>query len=159
MQCELCGNECFKCFPSNVDGVRMMLCPSCMKYGESIKEKKETIPNVNQSLKTRIKRNIVKDVYVGMDKELVSNWPEIIKNARLKKELSREELGFRIGERTVTISKIENGDLRPSDKIAEKIEKELSISLFEKVKEIPKKISSSHSSGLTLGDFIKSEEK
>ena len=94
-----------------------------------------------------------------MDKELVSNCSEIIKNARLKKELSREELGFKIGERTVTIAKIENGDLRPSDKIAEKIEKELSISLFEKVKEIPTKISSTHSSGLTLGDFIKSEDK
>jgi len=159
MQCELCGNECFKCFPSIVDGVRMMLCPGCMKYGKSINEKKETIPNINQSIKTIVKRKIVKDVYVGMDKELISNWSEIIKNARMKKELSREELGFRIGERTVTIAKIENGDLRPSDKIAEKIEKELSIALFEKVKEIPTKTSNTHSSGLTLGDFIKSEDK
>ena len=159
MQCELCGNECFKCYPSNVDGVRMMLCPGCMKYGKNINEKKVIIPNINQSIKTSIKRKIVKDVYVGMDKELVSNCSEIIKNARLKKELSREELGFKIGERTVTIAKIENGDLRPSDKIAEKIEKELSISLFEKVKEIPTKISSTHPSGLTLGDFIKSEDK
>jgi uncharacterized protein (TIGR00270 family) len=159
MQCELCGNECFKCFPSNVDGVRMMLCPNCMKYGKSIKEKKEKIIDTSISLKTRIKRNIVKDVYVGMDKELVSNWSELIKNARIKKELSREELGFRIGERTVTIAKIENGDLRPSDKIAEKIEKELSISLFEKVKEIPSKILNTRSNGLTLGDFIKSENK
>ena len=159
MQCELCGNESFKCYPSNVDGVRMMLCPGCMKYGKNINEKKEIIPNINQSIKTSIKRKIVKDVYVGMDKELVSNCSEIIKNARLKKELSREELGFKIGERTVTIAKIENGDLRPSDKIAEKIEKELSISLFEKVKEISTKISSTHSSGLTLGDFIKSEDK
>jgi uncharacterized protein (TIGR00270 family) len=159
MQCELCGNDCFKCFPSDVDGVRMMLCPSCMKYGKTIKEKKENIPNTSLSLKTRVKRKIVKDIYVGMDKELVSNWSELIKNARIKKELSREELGFRIGERTVTIAKIENGDLRPSDKIAEKIEKELEISLFEKVKEIPSKISNTHSSGLTLGDFIKSEDK
>jgi uncharacterized protein (TIGR00270 family) len=94
-----------------------------------------------------------------MYKELISNWSESIKNARIKKELSREELGFRICERTMTIAKIENGDLRPSDKIAEKIEKELSISLFEKVKEISTKISSTHSSGLTLGDFIKTEEK
>ena len=159
MQCELCGNEGFKCFPSNVDGVRMMLCPGCMKYGKSINEKKEIRPNVTKSIKTIIKRKIVRDVYVGMDKELTSNWSESIKNARIKKELSREELGFRIGERTVTVAKIENGDLRPSDKIAEKIEKELSISLFEKVKEIPTKISSNHSSGLTLGDFIKTEEK
>ena len=159
MQCELCGNECFKCYPSNVDGVRMMLCPGCMKYGKKIDEKKETPPKISKLLRTRIKRKAVKDVYIGMDRELVSNWSELIKNARIKKKLSREELGFRIGERTVTIAKIENGDLRPSDKIAEKIEKELSISIFEKVKDLTDKISITHSNGLTLGDFIKSEEK
>ncbi len=47
--------------------------------------------------------------------------------------LSREELGFNIGERTVTISKIENGDLRPSDEIVGKLEKKLGIILIEKV--------------------------
>jgi uncharacterized protein (TIGR00270 family) len=159
MQCELCGNECFKCHPSIVDGVRMMLCPGCMKYGKGVNEKRENIPNINKKLKTNIKRIKVKDVYVGMDRELVSNWAELIKKARIKKELTREELGFKIGERTVTIAKIENGDLRPPDKIAEKIEKELSISLFEKVKEITTKINMNNSSGLTLGDFIKSKEK
>jgi len=158
MQCELCGNECFKCFPSNVDGVKMMLCPNCMKYGKNINETKEPTTNIDHKIKIISKRKMVKDVYIGMDKELVTNWAEIIKKARIQKELSREELGFRIGERTVTISKIENGDLRPSDKIAEKIEKELSITLFEKVKEVPTKTSGSHATRLTLGDFLKSEE-
>jgi uncharacterized protein (TIGR00270 family) len=157
MQCELCGNECFKCYPSNVDGVKMVLCPGCMKYGKIINEKKEKATNINKKLKTSLKKKIEKDVYIGMDRELVSNWGEIIKKARIRKELSREELGFKIGERTVTIAKIENGDLRPPDKIAEKIEKELSISLFEKVKEISTKKNNISSSGLTLGDFIKSE--
>jgi putative transcription factor len=158
MQCELCGNDCIKCFPSNVDGVKMMLCPGCMKYGKNIIEKKETSTNIDYSIKRSTKKKAVKDIYVRMNKELISNFSEKIKNARIKKKLTREELGFRIGERTVTIGKIENGDLRPSDKIAEKIEKELSISLFEKVEESPKNISHSHSNRLTLGDFIKSEE-
>ena len=159
MQCELCGNNCIKCYPSNVDGVKMMLCPGCMKYGKNIIEEKKTIPNIDNSIKRYVKRKTVKDVYVKMDKELISKWSEKIKKARIKKNLTREELGFRIGERTVTIAKIENGDLRPSDKIAEKIEKELSISLFEKVEESPTKLSNTQSSRLTLGDFIKSEEK
>jgi uncharacterized protein (TIGR00270 family) len=158
MQCELCGNECFKCFSSIVDGVKMMLCPNCMKYGKKIEEKNIVKPQINKNLNIGLKRIKQKDIYLGMDKELVSNWADLIKNARIKKDISREQLGFKIGERTVTIAKIENGDLRPSDKIAEKIEKELSISLFEKVKDIPKKIDTSHSSGLTLGDFIKTEE-
>jgi uncharacterized protein (TIGR00270 family) len=157
MQCELCGNECFKCYSSIVDGVKMMLCPGCMKFGKNI-EDTHVPQKPNKNLNINLKRKKVKDIYVGMDRELISNWAESIKNARIKKNLSREKLGFNIGERTVTIAKIENGDLRPSDKIAEKIEKELSISLFEKIKETPKKISTTHSSGLTLGDFIKTEE-
>ena len=101
-----------------------------------------------------------KDVYTKMEKELISEWNNKIKKAREKKGLSREELGFKIGERTVTISKIENGDLRPSDKMIEKIEKELGITLFENVEKVPRYATGSHSRGsLTLGDFIKKEEK
>ena len=94
-----------------------------------------------------------------MDKELVSGWNDLIKNARKKKGLSREELGFKIGERTVTISKIENGDLRPSDKMVEKLEKELEITLIEKVSGVSTIPHSSQSRGLTLGDFIKKEKE
>jgi len=91
-----------------------------------------------------------------MEKELISNWSEVIKKARKKKGLSREDLGFKIGERTVTISKIENGNLRPPDKMIAKLEKELGISLLEEVK----KVSTDHHvrTGMTLGDFIKTEK-
>ncbi|RLF32008.1 MAG: TIGR00270 family protein [Thermoplasmata archaeon] len=108
---------------------------------------------------SRMKKPVVKDVYKNMDKELVSDWNIKIRNAREKKGLTREELGFRIGERTVTISKIENGELRPSDKMIEKLEKELNISLLEPVSNAPKFLTGSRSSsGFTLGDFIKKED-
>jgi putative transcription factor len=157
MQCELCGRECV-CKPAMVDNVRMMVCPGCMKHGKGIVAEKHT-PAVNKPILDRIRRPREKDVYKDMDKELVSNWKDIIKKARQKKGFSREELGFKIGERTVTISKIENGDLRPSDKIAAKLEKELDITLFEKVSSAPSyALGSSGSRGsLTLGDFIKKE--
>jgi putative transcription factor len=158
MQCELCGKEC-NCRPAMVDGVKMMLCPDCMRHGKGIDVAPKPVTSSRPILE-RIKRPKEKDVYKDMNKELVSNWNTLIKNAREKKGLSREELGFRIGERTVTISKIENGDLRPSDKVAEKLEKELDINLFEEVGGAPAGFGGSHSSdGLTLGDFIKREDK
>jgi len=157
MQCELCGRDC-DCKPAAIDGVRMMLCPKCMRHGQSIGVPDKTHVNIKKPILDRIKRPKVKDVYRNMEKELVSDWNELIRNAREKKGLSREELGFRIGERTVTISKIENGDLRPSDKMVEKLEKELNISLVEKVADISTITSSSHSRGYTIGDFIKKEE-
>lgn len=160
MQCELCGNESSKCRLADVDGVRMMLCPSCMKHGRSVKEATvATTNNVQRSILTRIRRPKEKDVYEGMDRELVSNWGDLIRVARKKKGLSREQLGFNIGERTITIAKIENGDLRPPDKIAKKLEKNLSISLFEEVKKISTSSDGSHPGSLTLGDFIKTEDK
>jgi len=157
MQCELCGREC-SCRPALVDGVRMMVCPSCMKHGKEIAAEPRPLAERKTTL-NRIRRPKEKDVYKDMDKELVSNFKDMIKNARQKKGLSREELGFKIGERTVTISKIENGDLRPSDKVALKLEKELDINLFEEVNGAPSYATGGSSSrgGLTLGDFIKRE--
>jgi len=158
MQCELCGKEYFECKPGLVDGVRMMLCPGCMKYGQSVKETVvKTPPGVQRNIGL-IKKPREKDVYADMTKELVSGWNDLIKNARVKKGLSREELGFRIGERTVTIAKIENGDLRPSDSIISKLEKELGITLLEEVKHVSTGTSGSRH-GFTLGDFFKTEKK
>jgi len=157
MQCELCGREC-ECRSAIVDGVRMMLCPGCMRYGQEIKTSSGT-SYAQKPILERIKRPKVKDVYKDMDKELVSGWNDLIKNARKKKGLSREELGFKIGERTVTIAKIENGDLRPSDKVIGKLEKELGITLVEDVSGAPSISTGSRSGGgLTLGDFIKRED-
>jgi len=159
MQCELCGRDC-DCRSATVDGVRMMLCPTCMKYGKSVSDAKTVSSTSKKPILKRIKRPKAKDVYRGMEKELVSGWNELVKNSREKKGLSREELGFRIGERTVTISKIENGDLRPSDKMIEKLEKELGITLVEEVASVSTISGGSHSSkGYTFGDFIKKEDE
>ena len=156
MSCELCGRENRGCRVAVVDGVRMMLCPDCMRHGEGVKEISTTPAKVQRATVLRQRKKTPKDIYKNMEKELISNWSDVIKEARKKKGLSREELGFKIEERTATISKIENGDLRPSDKIIKKLEKELGINLLEEVKEV----STSHhsSTSMTLGDFVKYEE-
>ena len=156
MACELCGRECKGCRTAMVDKVKMILCPDCIKYGEGVEEISSSTASVQRIISHRSRKAKPKDIYQGMEKELISNWSEVIQEARRKKGLSREELGFKIGERTVTISKIENGDLRPSDKMIKKLEKELEISLMEDVKQVT---TQPRSSGrLTLGDFIKTED-
>ncbi len=156
MQCELCGRDC-SCRPAKVDGVKMMLCPNCLsKHGKKAESFSQSINKTGSSILRKIKKPRQKDVYKDMDKELVSNYPTIIKKARQKKDITREKLGFKIGERTVTISKIENGDLKPSDKVAEKLEKELDIVLFEEVEDVPSNVlGHQKNKGMTLGDFIK----
>ena len=157
MQCELCGNG-GECRSAIVDGVKMMLCPNCMRHGKGVKDVAPI--DVQKTILGRIRRPREKDVYVEMDRELIDGWNDLIRKARKKMGLSREELGFNIGERTVTISKIENGDLRPSDEIVGKLEKKLGIILIEKIEKTPTTPSGSRSdSSLTLGDFIKTEDK
>jgi len=155
MECELCGREC-NCKQAIIDGVKMMLCPNCLyKHGKATKEQ---TPKPSTNVVARIKKPKEKDVYKDMTKELISNYSEVIKKGRQKKDLTREKLGFLIGERTVTISKIENGDLKPSDKVAKKLEKELDINLFEEVSSPPSyALAGQSDKGLTLGDFIKKE--
>jgi putative transcription factor len=159
MQCELCGRDS-GCRPATVDGVRMMLCPNCLnQHGKRIQEPiAPRAKNVSSTLPKQ-KKPVYRDIYKDMktDRDLVSDWNERITDARKKKGLTREQLGFKIGERTVTVGKIENGDLRPSDDLVKKIEKELEITLFEEVKEVSKLPHSSGSQGMTLGDFIKKE--
>ena len=156
MSCELCGKENRGCRVALVDGVKMMLCPDCLRHhGGKIQESVRPSTNVERVVFQRTIKSTPKDIYKDMEKELVSNWSDVIKEARKKKGLTREELGFKIEERTVTISKIENGDLRPSDKIVKKLEKELGISLLETVKEVSTVHHSSE--GMTLGDFIRHE--
>ena len=158
MPCELCGIDCGdRCRPALVDHVKMMLCPKCIQYGEGVKEIQGSPERVHQSLMKRTKKFKEKDVYEKMNIELISDWNTVIQNARRQKGLTREQLGFNIGEPTGSISKIEKGELRPSDKVAKKLEKELDITLFEEVKKVAPTKTSSKSQGLTLGDFIKKE--
>ncbi|HID25622.1 MAG TPA: TIGR00270 family protein [Thermoplasmata archaeon] len=160
VQCELCGKECSTGKYVSIDGVKMFVCIECSKYGTfvsaaptSVKQKQR-----HQAVKPVIKRPAGKDVFENMTKVLVPDWAERIKKGRMKKGLSREELGFRVGERTVAIAKMENGDLRPSDETVKKLEKELGIRLFQEIEEVHLHTSKTHS-GLTLGDILRMKEE
>ena len=159
--CEMCGKEC-KAIPAKIDGVTMMVCHDCVRHGEVMPVRRPaTPPRTSSPSSYRSSKPPRKDVFQGMEKELVADWSAKIQEARKKKGLSREELGFRIGERTVTISKMENGDFRPSDNTIKKLEKELGISLLEQVQKVDaseRKQSFSGGGGYTLGDFIKTED-
>jgi putative transcription factor len=163
MPCELCGRECKGGKEAIIDGAKIFVCPDCFKYAEGPVQQepvRTTLPSQTQRLMVKKKQNVERDIYKdkGMQKELVTNWNHLIEEARKKKGLTREELGFKIGERTVTIAKLENGDLRPSDQTIAKLEKELGISLMEEIKTIPTAAQTRTQGGFTLGDFIKTEK-
>ena len=165
MPCELCGRETKGCKEAIIDGAKMYVCPDCIKYAEGGVQKEEPVSRgefrpvqAHRPPTYRPRKAPTKDIYKSMEKELVSNWNHLIEAARKKKELTREELGFKIGERTVTIAKLENGDLRPSDQMIAKLEKELGIALLEEIKETPTVQQTQSQTKYTLGDFIKPDK-
>ena len=89
-----------------------------------------------------------------METFLVPNWAEKIKNTREKKGLTREQLGAAIGQRTITIAHIENGELYPTDEMARKIERELDIVLLEKIASTGQTTNATKGVERTIGDLL-----
>jgi putative transcription factor len=148
MKCEMCGKDT-KLFRTLIEGSEMMVCRECTKYGIILPEK----------VAVRIKRSVPysKDVFDEMKKELVEGWGSKIKEARERKGLTREQLGAKIGEKTITIAKIENEELRPPDETVKKLEKFLEINLFCEVGSVPLK--PKNVKAVTLGDLIKNVDR
>ncbi|MGQ9587469.1 MAG: multiprotein bridging factor aMBF1 [Thermoplasmata archaeon] len=141
MICELCGRNVTFCKKVTIEGVQLEVCAECSKFGiEAKKEpKKEEAPRpiVAQRLEIREKRSRPKDIYAAVEKEeLVDDYGRRIRDARSRKGMSLKDLGMKINERVTVLSKVETGDMRPEDKLVAKLEKELGITLREKVAEV-----------------------
>ena len=153
MRCELCGREEKRLQKVIIEGTEMMVCSTCAVYGKPVPVTQKKKPLTISSSKTEY---YGRDIFEKMDKELVPDWGARIKKAREGKGLSRQELGATVGEKTTTIAKIENQELRPSDEKAKKIEKVLGITLFQEVKQAVLKKRSMRK--LTIGDLLNKDE-
>lgn len=132
----------------------MQVCSTCTAYGTPITKNQQSTTPVTPTPK--IEPYSGKDIFKGMDQELVDDYGTRIREARQRHALSREELGARISEKTTTIAKIENQELRPSDKKAHHLEKILGISLFLNVE--PAVVKKRQVRGITIGDLLKDDD-
>ena len=124
MECEICGKVTRKIFITEIEGIALRVCEECSKSGRilNIVEERKTIKD-KQKLKMEFEEEY----------ELVENYGKLIAEARKKMNLSIEELAKKIGEKESLIRKIEREEIRPSDKVIEKLEKFLKIKLKEKI--------------------------
>ncbi len=155
MNCELCGKSAGKSKKIRVEGTTLQVCPSCARHGEEVfqsrggKTKEDILARIN-----RIQNRPYSYEGTREEKELALDYPDRISKARIQLNWTQEELSNRVNEKKSVISKIERGDLNPSEELIKKLENVLDIELKEKIMEVaPKK--SNTSSGLTIGDLIK----
>lgn len=126
MECEVCGNKIQRIFITEIEEVVLRLCEECSKSGRVL-----NIVNVRSENKPKVKVEVLN---YDEEYELVEEYGKLISEARNKAGLSIEDLASKIGEKSSVIRKIEREEIRPPDKIVEKIEKILKIKLREKVK-------------------------
>ncbi len=163
MVCEICGREFKgKGFKVIVEGAELSVCPNCKRFG--------TDPTVRQRFPRsggapeasgqpsafRGAKPAVPSPQTRMrSMELVDDYHEIVRTARETRGWSQADLGVNIKEKESLVHRIETKSIRPSTKVAKKIEKTLSVTLFENVGKIDVEQKVSLNQGLTIGDIIK----
>ena len=110
---------------------KLRVCKACAKYGVAVAERR---PAAGGS-KTPAARK--RKIYRLMDEELsveiVPDFGKRVRDAREKLGLKQEELAKRINEKVSLLRRIERGELVPEDRVRQKLERVLNISLVERV--------------------------
>jgi putative transcription factor len=142
VQCEMCGQTVAATRRVIIDRTPLNVCNICAKFGTPTSPgtaaRLGMTANVAEGLARRERRMGSKDVYSSerMTLELVDDYGARIQKAREAKGWTRQELGGRIKEPENAVARMESGSLHPTDAVAQRLEKELGIKLFEAVKTI-----------------------
>ena len=161
-ECEMCGKK-VGTRRYMVEGTVMNLGLECAKYGTALDAATPAPPGsqaaVQQGLERRAQRMTSKSVYEQESWTIVDGYGPLIHKAREAKGLTYEQLGNKVSARVPELKHIEAGKLRPGDDLAKKLEKELGITLMEKVEGPPPAVSgvkkAASGAGLTIGDLLK----
>ncbi|MBP2133005.1 putative transcription factor [Methanomicrobium sp. W14] len=162
-ECEVCG-EVIRGKPIlvSIGGAKMSVCSKCAKLGTPLEQpgseirnqssgKIRTVPSSGRISTASRKR--AKDVFDFMNEEIVEDFSERIRKARIEKGLSQKDLALELKEKEGLIKKIEKG-LTPEDSVRKKLEDTLEIKLLDTM-------DSSEATGKkgnitpTLGDVMK----
>lgn len=160
--CEMCGREA-PLRTATVEGTRMMVCPSCVKFGVEVAGHETEVTGrsrITQALDDRAARAKPRDIFAASSQELVEDFGKRIREGRQRKGLTQEELARKLNERQSVLSKVEAGTQRPGEDLARQLQRELGITLFEAAAaDTGPQSRTSVGAGFTLGDLIKREKK
>jgi len=166
MPCEMCGKEVPRLRKVQIGGTALEVCNECARFGEDRPAPAiEAAPVASgpaavaePPVRTFVHHGRKRDALSQGEMELADDYNRRIINGRRKKDITQEELAKRINEKKSVISRLETGEMRPSDRLIKKLEKALEIKLVERVEfqvETGKKKVAS--GGVTLGDLIRME--
>jgi len=158
MICEICGREFGgKGFRIIVEGAELKVCPNCKKFGMAPNVKRKVPQGPGAPKPDFLSRPKTPGPRRQKERslELVEDYNKLVKDKREAKGLSQAELGKVVNEKESLIHRIETKHIRPSTKVARKLEKALDIKLLESMEDVDVESKRSLNQGLTIGDIIK----
>ncbi|TGC11095.1 multiprotein bridging factor aMBF1 [Methanolobus halotolerans] len=160
MQCEICGTDIKgPSFKVSIDGSELTVCGRCSQYGKNLEKrtpvsrKMAPVAPVAQSRKKSRSKG-----FEAFSDELVDDYDSVIKEAREKKQLTHDELAYKVKEKSSLIKKLERGDIVPEEEVRKKLERELDIKLTERSREDDWS-GERLNKGTTLGDIVTIKRK
>lgn len=165
-ECEVCG-EVIRGKPVlvSIGGTKMSVCPKCSKLGTPVEQPGSEIRNqlsgkirtVSPKGQPVVTKKRTRDVFDLMGGEIVEDFSEKIREARIEKGLSQKDLAFELKEKEGLIKKIEKGMI-PEDDVRKKLEEALGISLLDSFDASQNTGKAGHITP-TLGDVMKFKKK
>ena len=146
--CQLCGEDSDNLKKTKIEGAVMKVCSSCSDMGDVIEQKKKKKTKKSKSKTYRPKDN----------EKLTSNYGEKLKEAREDRKLSIKELADSLNEKASLIKKIEREDLKPEKSLANKLSKELNVTLYVNPEVYDTSVESTDDGKATLGDVAEVKE-
>ncbi|MBN2421700.1 TIGR00270 family protein [Candidatus Woesearchaeota archaeon] len=142
----MCGKIAERLYCCLIEGSELNVCENCARFGKIIKKP--------------IKNIIKKKVITKPEKEIIQivkeDYAAIIRSKREKLGLKQKEFAVKLSEKESLIQKIETSQIKPSLKLAKKLERFLNVELIEQIELKPETNSSDKNPGkLTIGDMIK----
>ncbi|MDQ5868156.1 MAG: multiprotein bridging factor aMBF1 [Thermoproteota archaeon] len=124
--CEICGILLsYDKVDVLVDGVQLTVCKNCSKRGKAVsKPPVQNLSKTKQIQKPSSRFQIMDNIV------LVEEYAAIIRQARMQKNLTHEQLGSILKEKATLIRRLETGSLKPDRNFATKLERFLGIKLY-----------------------------
>lgn len=160
MECEMCGKTTGTRRYS-VSGTIMRLGLCCAKYGEELDAPAPAQGSqaaIQRGLERRASRNQAPRVQEP-EWDLVDDFGHRVRQARERKNMTKEQLGNKVSARMPQLNAIESGNLRPSDDLARRLERALGITLLEAYDKGPGQklsgLAKTPAKARTIGDLLK----
>jgi putative transcription factor len=188
VRCEVCGRKIHNDpIRANIEGAKLTVCAECAKHGKVIYPDEEnrapkspflTIASGHlapaskpttvaatgttgpkpkrQPQMMQKKRNLVAKVEITQ--EIIEDYANLIRIARVQHGYSHEDLGLKINERASVLKHIELGKMEPNNLLANKLERTLKIKLLVPIEtETPEQKArqlAGKNEEMTLGDLV-----